>query len=171
MKHHDEGYALPFVLVVMVIICLVGISIMSSSLRNLQNQKASIKRMQDQYEVAGKIEKLMAEIKTNGCVSSSVIGNNDVTLLLGEDNKGFEYQTTVDKGIYKISTLIFDLEVKSNMTRIVCRVQVSGTITTNTDHSTYEISSIAKGAKIDPIYDFLSYEIINIAEEGSDESE
>ena len=72
MMKNNEGYALPFVLIVMVIICLVGISIMSSSLNNLQNQKASIERMQDQYEAAGKVERLSANI-------NSVIENSYVT--------------------------------------------------------------------------------------------
>lgn len=63
MKKHDEGYVLAFVLVVMVVLCLVALSIMSISLRNLQNQQASIQRMEDKYAAQGAIEKVVAQLE------------------------------------------------------------------------------------------------------------
>lgn len=174
----NDGYALPFVLIVMVIICLVGISIMSASLNNLQNQKASIERMQDRYEVAGQIEKLMAEIDKNGCVSESVIENYadcGMSLVPVEDGKLFKYTKSIDSDYYKIGTLVFGVKVLSDSeeTGIVCKIQITGSISESNENGTlkyYKISNIKNGARMDPIYDYLSYEIINITGEGGNES-
>lgn len=64
MKKRDEGYALPFVLVVMVVLCLVAVSVMSFALRNLKSQQVSVQRMQDQYAAQGEIEKILAGLDT-----------------------------------------------------------------------------------------------------------
>ena len=64
MRKYDEGYALPFAVVVMLVLCLVAVSILTVSLHNLQNQQASIERMQDKYEAQGKVEALIAQYET-----------------------------------------------------------------------------------------------------------
>lgn len=171
----NDGYALPFVLIVMVIICLVGISIMSASLNNLQNQKASIERMQDQYKAAGKVEKLMAEIRMNGCVSESVFRSYEsygVKLIEGEDGKYFEYAEVSNPQNVKINTLIFDFEVTTEMTKIASRVLITGDISTEIYDSNpmYNVRNIQKNAaKMDPIYEYLSYEINSTVGEGNNE--
>lgn len=68
MKKHNEGYTLPLVLVVMIVMCLIAVSVMSVALHNLQTQKASVARMQDKYVAQGEIEKAVARIE-HGLVS------------------------------------------------------------------------------------------------------
>ena len=70
MKRHNEGYALPFVLVVLVVMCIIAVGIMDFSLRNLQSQKATIQRMEAKYEAAGKIEEIVAAIENGEKVYS-----------------------------------------------------------------------------------------------------
>ena len=65
MKKYNEGYALPFVLVVLVVMCIIAVGIMDFSLRNLQSQKATIQRMEAKYEAAGEIEKIYAAAINN----------------------------------------------------------------------------------------------------------
>ena len=60
MRKHNEGYALPMVLVVMVVICIIAISVMSFSLRGLQKQADAIESMQAKYDAQGELEKLTA---------------------------------------------------------------------------------------------------------------
>ena len=62
MRKYNEGYALPFVVVVMLVLCLVAVSILTFSLQNLQNQQTSIERMQDKYEAQGEVEKKIANV-------------------------------------------------------------------------------------------------------------
>lgn len=65
MRKHNEGYVLPLVLVVMVIMSLIAVGVMSVSLRNLQAQKSDIERMQAQYAAQGQIETAMAKLTAN----------------------------------------------------------------------------------------------------------
>lgn len=60
MKKHNEGYVLPFVLVVLVVVCLVAVSLLTASLTNLNRQQASIDQMEAKYEAQGEIEKEIA---------------------------------------------------------------------------------------------------------------
>ncbi len=61
-QRRDGGYALVFVLVVIVVLCLVASSMLSVSLRNLQNQQTSIERMQDEYAAQGAIEQVVSQL-------------------------------------------------------------------------------------------------------------
>lgn len=60
MKKQNEGYVLPFVLVVTVVLCLVAVAVLSSALDNFTAQQDSIARMQDKYAAQGEIEKIVA---------------------------------------------------------------------------------------------------------------
>lgn len=62
MKKHDEGYVLPLVLVVMIVMCLIATSLMSFSLQNLKSQQASIERMAEKYEAEGIIEIILTKL-------------------------------------------------------------------------------------------------------------
>ena len=64
MLKRNEGYALSYVLVVLLVLCIIAISVMSAPLRNLQMQQASIARMQDKYAAQGMIEQVVAQLKT-----------------------------------------------------------------------------------------------------------
>lgn len=64
MKKHDEGYALVLVLVVMIVLSLVAATVLTFSLRNLQNQQKSIQRMEDKYAAQGIIESCVQKAKT-----------------------------------------------------------------------------------------------------------
>lgn len=61
MKKHNEGYILAYVMVVLVIFCLVATSILTSAMRNLQNQQDINERMKDQYDAQGKIEVVLSQ--------------------------------------------------------------------------------------------------------------
>lgn len=165
---NNEGYALPFVLVVMVIICLVGISILSSSLNNLQNQQASIERMQDQYAVAGEIEKVMAPVKFNKCVSVNTLGDLLVTDAEGKNEFVFTKGT---EG--KEDTLDFTLDTSrlasltNESVQIKAKIRITGSITE-------ELKELENGSEV-TLYSFsdnfvityLTYEITNVEEVGA----
>lgn len=65
MKKREEGYVLAFVLVVIVVICLVAVSMMTVSLRNLEAQTASVERMQDKYQALGLMEETINSASWN----------------------------------------------------------------------------------------------------------
>lgn len=65
MKKYDEGYALPFVLVVFLVFSLIATSVLTFSLKNLQSQQASIQRAKDQYAAQGEIEKVVLQLESH----------------------------------------------------------------------------------------------------------
>lgn len=65
MRKHDEGYALPFVLVVLLVMCALAVAVMDFSTRNLKAQQATIWRMQDKYAATGEIEKVFTVMHTS----------------------------------------------------------------------------------------------------------
>jgi len=62
MKKNDDGYVLPFVLVVLIVMALVATTALSAALRNINTQQNFIKRMQDRYQAEGAIEIVVAEL-------------------------------------------------------------------------------------------------------------
>ena len=65
MRKHNEGYALPFVLVVLVVLSIITVGIMEFSLRNFKSQQNTILRLEAKYEAAGEIEKIVAAAENN----------------------------------------------------------------------------------------------------------
>lgn len=86
MKKHDEGYALVLVLVVMIVISLVAASVLTFSLRNLQNQQKSIQRMEDKYAAQGMIEEVVAQLKTDTGITLKNL-NDTTSCTLGIDTE------------------------------------------------------------------------------------
>ena len=81
MRKQNEGYVLPLVLVVMIIMSLIAVGVMSVSLRNLQTQKADIARMQDQYAVQGETEKMVAILNTELAAINTTVNDVDAIKL------------------------------------------------------------------------------------------
>ena len=63
MRKNDDGYVLPFVLVVMIVLCIMSASLMTAAFRNLQMQQKFTDRMVDKYAAQGEIEKTVAQLK------------------------------------------------------------------------------------------------------------
>ena len=62
MKKHDDGYVLPFVLMVMIVLCILSTSLMTAALRNLKNQQKFTEQMAEKYAAEGEIEKIVAQL-------------------------------------------------------------------------------------------------------------
>ena len=63
MRKNNDGYVLPFVLVVMIVLCIMSASLMTAAFRNLQMQQKFTDRMVDKYAAQGEIEKAVAQLK------------------------------------------------------------------------------------------------------------
>ena len=60
MMKRDDGYALSYVLIVLLVLAAIAMATMSLSVNVMQSQKASIDRMQDRYEAQGMVEQVVA---------------------------------------------------------------------------------------------------------------
>ena len=148
----------------MVIICLVGVSILSASLNNLQNQQASIERMQDQYEAEGRIERVVAVLLNKGCVNETIIISACELAEMPMTQDEITFLSNVDSDVSDDDndTITFTLKTKTETVEVVCKIEFNGIISKNdlnadTNPDSYNIS------KANLVYS--SYEINVIAEE------
>ena len=63
MMKRNDGYALLYVLVAMLILAGIAVAVMTMSLQVLKNQQSSIERMQDKYEAQGLAEQVVAQLE------------------------------------------------------------------------------------------------------------
>ena len=82
----NDGYALPFVLVVSVVMCIIATTVMTFSLNNLQSQQRTVERMQAKYEAAGAIEEIVGAIE----MTTNQDGENNL-LVAQETNSGIVF--------------------------------------------------------------------------------
>ena len=90
MKKYNEGYALPFVLVVSVVMCIIATTVMTFALNNLQSQQRSIDRMQAKYAASNLVEKIVAATQSD----------KDVQIYFGERD-----EITIGEKTVKITTI------------------------------------------------------------------
>lgn len=157
MKKHNDGYALVLVLVVITVLCIVALSMMAASLRNLQNQQASIDRMQDKYEAQGEIEKVIGNLeagfqKSGNTLKINGFGQSTINQACA-DAKG-KYEVTPGTLEYKDGILIFTLETECDTTNISCTIYITGTITPQAPESGVILYNI-----ISPIVNYETYTI------------
>lgn len=62
MFKRNDGYALSYVLVVLMVLAIISTAVMAPPLRNLQMQQASIERMKDKYIAQGMVEQVVAQL-------------------------------------------------------------------------------------------------------------
>ena len=64
MKKHNEGYVLPLVMVVLVILSAFSLSVLAPAVSNLKAQQASTALMQDRYTAISLAEKKLSDLKS-----------------------------------------------------------------------------------------------------------
>ena len=60
---HNEGYTLPLVMVVLLVLAIVAVTIMTTAMNNMLRQQSFIDTMKDQYAAQGEIEKIVAQLE------------------------------------------------------------------------------------------------------------
>lgn len=78
MKKHDEGYTLPFVLVILTILYFVVSIVLTSAETTVTAQQQSIAQMKQKYAAQGKIEMLVGQL----CDDEAFTSLNEVNELL-----------------------------------------------------------------------------------------
>ncbi len=158
-KKHEEGYALVFVLVVMIVLCTVALSLMGIALRNMHAQTSSIERMQDKYKAQGEIEVVVSklenatEIPRNGIINfiSSITGIAEGNITYA--NSG----GTGDEGTITSLEATLKLVSKKGSAQIQCEIIWTVELDEK-DDATYNI----KSSKVE----YKSYQISTVLEGG-----
>lgn len=117
-RKYDEGYALPFALVVLLFLCIVAMVIMDLTYKDLKAQQDSITRMENQYEAQGKIEQIVGKLENN-------TGTKTLTELFGmtPETEGVVGETTAITATMHINSDVD--ETDSYMVTIECTVRLT----------------------------------------------
>lgn len=67
----NGGYALVYVLIVVLVLCAVAVSVCTAALKNYQAQERSIRQTQQLYQAEGEIEKIVALAEEVGSLTDS----------------------------------------------------------------------------------------------------
>lgn len=155
MKKNDDGYVLPFVLVVLIVMALVATTALSAALRNINTQQNFIKRMQDRYQAEGEIERVVAELID---AEYDLVTQNAIYEVLSEacDNRGTnDYQTSSGQNeaaaIPEGATLNYPFSLESRYNTVVIKADIVFTGTVQEDGGKYKINT--------PQITYTSYEI------------
>lgn len=73
----NGGYALIYVLIVVLVLCAVAVSVCTAALKNYQAQERSIRQTQQLYQAEGEIEKFVALAEAEDVKSKTVSGPCD----------------------------------------------------------------------------------------------
>ena len=77
MKKHDEGYTLPYVLVILMILYFVVVAVLSSAEATVTAQQKSIAQMKQKYAAQGKIEMLVGQLCDAATFQEKVLMKSD----------------------------------------------------------------------------------------------
>lgn len=77
LKKDTGGYALLYVLVIVMVLVAISMMICTVALRNLQSQQAAVERMANKYAAQGEIEKIKAQIDNKELLIELGTNNSD----------------------------------------------------------------------------------------------
>ena len=120
MKKYNEGYALPFVLVVSVVMCIIATTVMTFSLNNLQSQQKTIERMQAKYDASSLVEEIFAATKVTNSVVIELDGERD-NVTIGDTTVKIETIGTSNNGEVEV-LLVAEIELVDSNSGTVVKV-------------------------------------------------
>lgn len=77
LKKDTGGYALLYVLVIVMVLAAISMMICTVALRNLQSQETAVERMADKYAAQGEIERIKAKNSTDLSIDLGTNGSEE----------------------------------------------------------------------------------------------
>ena len=150
----NDGYALPFVLVVSVVICIIATTVMTFSLNNLQSQQKTIERMQAKYAASSLVEEIVAATQSEQEVEIYFDEQDEITIgektvkitTIGTSNNGeVQVQLVAEIELLELENgTITNAELKKDNDNRVLTVSYCGEITYN--EYRYSIASVEEAS-------------------------
>lgn len=168
MKHlrKCDGYVLPYVLVVFLILSAVAVSICSTSLNNLKAQEAAVERSKALYEAEGEVEKLVARVVTQQQSNDYYISRADARTAFREaiNTDGLRLTSSgADEASEDTFTMTVQAESADNSAVIDAVIQVKVNIVISRTETTGEGNDAVTTTyyKVDGIFgvEYKSYDI------------
>lgn len=132
LRKEKGGYALLYVLVIVMVLVAISMMICTVALRNLQSQQAAVERMANKYAAQGEIEKIKAEIEK---LSLSGTGDRSAAISaykekLNEFREENAIKVDIPADFLSDADDSITISVKSGTTTVTAELNVNLTITT-----------------------------------------
>lgn len=183
-KGSNDGYALLYVLIVILVLCAIAMAICTVALRNFQSQERSVAQMQKLYQAEGEIEKFVAlaedvtslvyssehaEDRLGAIIEARTVYKNRLdTLKDGCKLTLTGEETPSDTSVYRF-TLTYQNESVLIETKITMSLKynVQSRDESSTDTEGHTTTTTYYKAKIETIaHTYDSYTITHLTEEG-----
>lgn len=106
-KKDTGGYALAYVLVIILVLCAVAMSICAVALRNFQSQERSVVQTRQLYQAEGEVEKFVAlaeDLSTTISGSSEICATMEAAQAQAEENCKSSYENELINKKAKLDT-------------------------------------------------------------------
>ena len=178
LRTDTGGYALIYVLIIVLVLCAVAVSVCTAALKNYQAQEESVRQTRQLYQAEGEIEKFVALAEE---VSSLTDSAEFSTENAATDNAKAAYETylnslvsgslTLDSGDSDNSSCEFTLTYKNDTVCIETEISMALTYDVNTistpktpPDETSETMYTAKVSKAS--HNYNTYTITHLTAEG-----
>lgn len=162
MKKHDEGYTLPFVLVILTILYFVVSIVLTSAETTVTAQQQSIAQMKQKYAAQGKIEMLVGQLCDETIFQNIVLQATDkedaIKDLCSASGVEMTDRQPLTQGDESLE-FIFEIASEQGTVRIVSEVKLT------CNYNKYEVKDETTGETTEKITitdlhtEYLSYDI------------
>ena len=117
----NGGYALAYVLIVVLVLCAVAVSVCTAALKNYQAQERSIRQTQQLYQAEGEIEKFVALAEDVSSLTDSAECDSEDDAKAKAKAAYVEHLKTLDSGC---NSCTFTLTYSNDAVRIETKIRM-----------------------------------------------
>ena len=140
LRKETGGYALAYVLIVILVLCAIAMTICTIALRNYQGQVRAVAQTQQLYQAEGEIEKFVARAEDVSALNESQLADYATYVeSLGDGNDSLT--VTHDNGdVFTVTYQSGSIQIKAN---IAITLNAEGTAASHT-YKSYTINRSAE---------------------------
>lgn len=121
LRKDNGGYALVYVLIVVLVLCAVAVSVCTAALKNYQAQERSIRQTQRLYQAEGEIEKFVALAEDVSSLTDSAECDSEDDAKAKAKAAYVEHLKTLDSGC---NSCTFTLTYSNDAVRIETKIRM-----------------------------------------------
>ena len=121
LRKDNGGYALVYVLIVVLVLCAVAVSVCTAALKNYQAQERSIRQTQQLYQAEGEIEKFVALAEDVSSLTDSAECDSEDDAKAKAKAAYVEHLKTLDSGC---NSCTFTLTYSNDAVRIETKIRM-----------------------------------------------
>ena len=121
LRKDNGGYALAYVLIVVLVLCAVAVSVCTAALKNYQAQEESVRQTRQLYQAEGEIEKFVALAEDVSSLTDSAECDSEDEAKTAAKDAYVEHLKTLDSGC---NSCTFTLTRANDAVRIETKIRM-----------------------------------------------